>query len=374
MARRVLLGLLGFVMAFVDPSSSSAAVAFSRRAGLAPPQQLIEEPARIGAGAWLAFPNDRGVAVPTRFSWSHGTPVERVASTESGLFVASPDATPPSGFAVSVRLPSAAVVVRVFMGSAGSQGQLNATLLDSAGKQIGAASYLRPSGLSQTLTARFGAGAAAAPTALRVQWVQAPGVKGYNINFQAVAVQAASAAAPAPACAQALCTDVASCAAEPPAASNCTTVDLDVVGGLDWWHAGDSTLWPNPHPHPPPPPPKPPPPFPGPPECELPATLRKGLSRPQALQIPGPPSGADHASWMAAMRGWRVSCHDIAAIWVAFFSRCQRYRCRQAACRAALRLSGAVYEIEELQWTQTAYYQPLTMPYDRFFYNETAGN
>ena len=324
MARRVLLGLLGFVMAFVDPSSSSPAVAFSRRAGLAPPQQLIEEPARIGAGAWLAFPNDRGVAVPTRFSWSHGTPVERVASTESGLFVASPDATPPSGFAVSVRLPSAAVVVRVFMGSAGSQGQLNATLLDSAGKQIGAASYLRPSGLSQTLTARFG-GAAAPAAALRVQWVQAPaGVKGYNINFQAVAVQAASAAAPAPACAQALCTDVASCTAEPPAASNCTTVDLDVVGGLDWWHAGDSTLWPNPHPHPPPPPPKPPPPFPGPPECELPATLRKGLSRPQALQIPGPPSGADHASWMAAMRGWRVSRTIIAGIWVAFFQECQR--------------------------------------------------
>ena len=24
-----------------------------------------------------------------------------------------------------------------------------------------------------------------------------------------------------------------------------------------------------------------------------------------------------------------VSCHDIAGIWVAFFSRCQRYRCRQ---------------------------------------------
>ena len=23
----------------------------------------------------------------------------------------------------------------------------------------------------------------------------------------------------------------------------------------------------------------------------------------------------------------KVSCHDIAAIWVAFFSRCQRYRC-----------------------------------------------
>ena len=28
--------------------------------------------------------------------------------------------------------------------------------------------------------------------------------------------------------------------------------------------------------------------------------------------------------------GTAVSCHDIAGIWVAFFSRCQRYRCRQA--------------------------------------------
>ena len=26
---------------------------------------------------------------------------------------------------------------------------------------------------------------------------------------------------------------------------------------------------------------------------------------------------------------WMVSCHDIAAVWVAFFSRWQRYRCRQ---------------------------------------------
>jgi len=26
-----------------------------------------------------------------------------------------------------------------------------------------------------------------------------------------------------------------------------------------------------------------------------------------------------------------VSRHDIAGIWVAFFSRCQRYRCRQAS-------------------------------------------
>ena len=40
--------------------------------------------------------------------------------------------------------------------------------------------------------------------------------------------------------------------------------------------------------------------------------------------------GAD----LSPSEGWRrvydVSCHDIAAIWVAFFSRCQRYCCRQA--------------------------------------------
>ena len=30
-----------------------------------------------------------------------------------------------------------------------------------------------------------------------------------------------------------------------------------------------------------------------------------------------------------------VSCHDIAGIWVTFFSRCQRYRCRQAIALVA---------------------------------------
>ena len=91
------------------------------------------------------------------------------------------------------------------------------------------------------------------------------------------------------------------------------------------------------------------PPFPGPLQCELPEMLRKELSRPQDLQIPGPRAG-EHPQWLASLQGWR------------------------AACRAALQLSTAVYEIDELKWTQSAYYQPLTMPYDRFFYDEASGN
>ena len=330
--------------------NARSAALFSRRAVPAS-QQLIAEPVCIGDMPWLQYPNDRGVAAPTRFSWSHGTPVQSVASTESGLFVASTNATPPSGFAVSVRLPptNSAVVVRVFVGAAGSIGQLNATLFDTAGKQIGTASHLRPAGLSQTLTATFGAPAAVVPepTSLRVTWVQAAGSGAYNINFQAVAVHSAPAGSISTPCTEALCTDVVSCTAEPPAESNCTTVDLDALGSLDWLHAGDSSLWPNPHPHPPKPPS--PPPFPGPPQCELPEVLRRDLSRAQALQIPGPRAG-ERQGWLTSLRAWR------------------------AACRAALQLSDAVYEIDELKWTQTAYYQPLTMPYDRFFYNESSGN
>lgn len=317
--------------------------AFSRRAGTA--QQLIAVPVRIGDTPWLEYPNDRGVAVPARFSWSHGDPVQSVASTESGLFVASPNATPPSGFSVSIKLPSVAVVVRVFVGSAGSVGQLNATLVDSAGNQIDVASYLRPSGLSQTLIATLGAPATAAAS-LRVTWVQASDKhRGYNINFQAVAVQSPPNNSSTP-CATALCTNVVSCSAEPPADSNCTIVDLDTLGNLDWLHAGDSSLWPNPHPQPPKPPP---PPFPGPPQCQLPETLRRELNHPQGLQIPGPRTG-QQSQWLASLRSWRASC------------------------RVALQLSSAVYEIDDLKWTQTAYYQPLTMPYDRFFYDERSGN
>ena len=55
------------------------------------------------------------------------------------------------------------------------------------------------------------------------------------------------------------------------------------------------------------------------------------------VTFPGRVLGSPHAqpaSWRVpragAGTGWHwVSRHDIAGIWVAFFSRCQRYRCRQ---------------------------------------------
>ena len=40
--------------------------------------------------------------------------------------------------------------------------------------------------------------------------------------------------------------------------------------------------------------------------------------------------------------GTRVSRHDTAGIWVAFFSRCQRYRCRQATLSGLLCTIGFV--------------------------------
>ena len=68
------------------------------------------------------------------------------------------------------------------------------------------------------------------------------------------------------------------------------------------------------------------------------------------LQIAGPASPASAnatAAWLEEMRTWRKACLD------------------------ALQLTGAVYEVKELQWTQTAYFQPLMMPFDRYFYNES---
>ena len=44
---------------------------------------------------------------------------------------------------------------------------------------------------------------------------------------------------------------------------------------------------------------------------------------------PGPPK-------LPTQRPASVSCHDIAGIWVAFFSRCQRYRCQQEASQPLL--------------------------------------
>ena len=38
---------------------------------------------------------------------------------------------------------------------------------------------------------------------------------------------------------------------------------------------------------------------------------------------------AEIKALMPTFGGFVVSCHDIVGIWVAFFSTCQRYRCRQ---------------------------------------------
>ena len=55
------------------------------------------------------------------------------------------------------------------------------------------------------------------------------------------------------------------------------------------------------------------------------------LSLPRRVQekINGATTTHDYRGFRAGLRsvGISVSCHDIAAIWVAFFSRWQRYRC-----------------------------------------------
>ena len=50
--------------------------------------------------------------------------------------------------------------------------------------------------------------------------------------------------------------------------------------------------------------------------------------------------GANARAVSGQIFGNAVSRHDIAAIWVAFFSRCQRYRCGQARLDASGALEG----------------------------------
>jgi hypothetical protein len=127
-------------------------------------------------------------------------------------------------------------------------------------------------------------------------------------------------------CAAALCTEVATCA------GNCSTVALDEVGDVDWLHAGPPVAA------------APPPPAHA--ACTVPAALGE-LGH---LQIAGPPAANATASWLGAMRRWRT------------------------ACLAELRLSGDIYRVPQLEWGRTAYFQPLMMPFDRYFYDATLGN
>jgi hypothetical protein len=68
------------------------------------------------------------------------------------------------------------------------------------------------------------------------------------------------------------------------------------------------------------------------------------------LQISGPSTPNRTSSWLAELKAWRTSC------------------------LAELQLSDAIYKVPQLEWGKTAYFQPLMMPFDRYFYNETLGN
>ena len=65
------------------------------------------------------------------------------------------------------------------------------------------------------------------------------------------------------------------------------------------------------------------------------------------LQLAGPATQADTAEWMKQMNDWRTSCLSEA------------------------QLNGKIYDVPELTWTRTAYFQPLMMPFDLYFYNDT---
>ena len=53
----------------------------------------------------------------------------------------------------------------------------------------------------------------------------------------------------------------------------------------------------------------------------------------------------------------------------------RRHRnCWRTHCLADLKLSDSIYKVPQLEWGKTAYFQPLMMPFDRYFYNATLGN
>jgi iron(II)-dependent oxidoreductase len=79
--------------------------------------------------------------------------------------------------------------------------------------------------------------------------------------------------------------------------------------------------------------------------------MPRGLSEAKAnLQISGPASPNETSTWHRALRGWRRDC------------------------LAELRLSDAIYRVPQLKWGRTAYYQPLMMTFDRYFYDDSLGN
>lgn len=72
-------------------------------------------------------------------------------------------------------------------------------------------------------------------------------------------------------------------------------------------------------------------------------------SGPSGEQIDGPDSPDDFETWMDSMQSLRESCLD------------------------SIGYNASIYDVEEIQWTQTAFMQPQMHPYDRFFYEPSKG-
>ena len=95
--------------------------------------------------------------------------------------------------------------------------------------------------------------------------------------------------------------------------------------------------------------------------CWAAAALQQGASVREALprtdscdtgigrrSLPGPAPGSDASAWRAANHAWR------------------------AKCLAELRPTGKIFDTVGA-WSSGVYVQPITMPFDRYLYNDTSG-
>ena len=285
---------------------------------------------------WKSYPGDRGIAVPTTFSWRDGYPTATASRVQCGLFTDGKGSA--DGFTSLVELAPEAREVRAYVGSYGTSGLLSISLLDRTGAPLALDSHTVPAeddkgparGVgSAELVVRWSG--QPLPAYVRVRW--SPLAGGGNLQFNAVAVatggKAGLGARASPPCGKPLCTTVQTCA------GNCVDVDLGASGVLDWLHTGPASGSS---------PPLAPPTYPS---CGVKHSDLPPLGH---LQIGGPATANVTDSWRAKLRAWREGC------------------------LAELKLSAAIYDVPQLAWGKTAYFQPLMMPFDRYFYNATLGN
>lgn len=289
---------------------------------------------------WETYTGDRGIASPTTFSWTDGSPTAKATKVQCGLYTK----TAAGGFNAHVQLVPEATEIHAFLGSCcPTAGLLNTSLLSSTGVVLAqhseeVAGEKLAHGVGNAELVVQWSSSSGKPAAVNLRWTPTAGA--YNIQFNALAVYGGNTpsgrtgnttrGSMAPHCSAALCTRVNICV---PAngASNCSDVSLSGKNVIDWIHAG--VVAPTP----------PPPVYTG---CVVPRSLQE-LGH---LQISGPSSPDKAASWLQELREWRK------------------------ACLTELQLSDDIYKVPQLQWGKTAYFQPLMMPFDRYFYNETLGN